>query len=269
MAQPTDRENGSEMDSGAYLRRIGYGGERAPTAATLRELQRAHLQAVPFENLDIHAGRPLALNEPQLFDKIVARGRGGICYELNTLFAALLRDLGFPVALLSARDARADGGFGPPYDHLALRVSAPDDDGAPRDWLVDVGWGDTFSVPLRLDRRDAQDDGLRAYRLEPLDDDLLVWQRHPDGQWERNYRVATAPSAPHEFDAMFRYHQSSPEAPFARQPLVTQAAADGRVTLTPRKLVVTKGRDRHERPVADDAAFWALLTQHFGISQHN
>jgi N-hydroxyarylamine O-acetyltransferase len=255
------------MDVGAYLKRIDYQGDLEPTAANLRGLQRAHLLAVPFENLDIHAQRPLSLDEPRLFEKIVTRRRGGICYELNTLFAALLRALGFPVAFLAARDAHADGGFGPPFDHLALHVRAPDAQGEPRDWLADVGWGDTFTTPLRLDRRDLQDDGLRAYRLEPLDDDMLVWQRHADGQWERNYRVATAPSAPHEFDEALRYHQSSPDAPFTRQRLVTQAAPGGRITLTPHKLVVTRGRERHEQPVADDAAFWTLLAQHFGIAQ--
>ncbi|MBC8077525.1 MAG: arylamine N-acetyltransferase [Chloroflexales bacterium] len=255
------------MDIDAYLERIGYDGTRAPTAATLRALQRAHLLAVPFENLDIHAGQPLALDEGRLFEKIVTRRRGGICYELNGLFAALLQALGFPVALLSASDAHADGGYGPPYDHLALRVQAPDEDGAPHDWLADVGWGDTFTVPLRLDRYDVQDDGLRAYRLEPQGDALLVWQRHPDGQWERNYRVATAPHTLEAFAPMFHYHQASPDAPFTRQRLVTQATGDGRATLTPNRLIVTSGHERHEQPVADNTAFWALLAQHFGIAQ--
>src|SRR4051812_2868960 len=113
------------MDVQAYLRRINYRGELAPTAATLRELHRAHLLAVPFENLDIHLGRPILLDEQALFDKIVAHRRGGFCYELNGLFALLLRDLGFEVTLLAAGVARADGGFGPEFDHLTLLVQSP------------------------------------------------------------------------------------------------------------------------------------------------
>src|SRR6187397_3354830 len=108
------------MDFQSYLQRINYRGEQTPTAATLRELHRAHLLTVPFENLDIHLGRPIVLEQGALFDKIVRRRRGGFCYELNGLFAALLYKLGFDVTMLSAGVARADGSYGPEFDHLTL-----------------------------------------------------------------------------------------------------------------------------------------------------
>src|SRR3954469_4622706 len=113
------------MDLQAYLRRINYPGNQAPTAAILCELHRAHLLAVPFENLDIHLGRAISLNQDALFNKIVTRRRGGFCYELNGLFALLLRGLGFEVTLLAAGVARADGGFGPEFDHMTLHVTTP------------------------------------------------------------------------------------------------------------------------------------------------
>jgi arylamine N-acetyltransferase len=87
------------MDTTAYLRRIRYEGPLDPSSATLRAPHRAHLHAVPFENLDIQLRRPIGLHEAVLFDKIVVRRRSGICYELNGLFAALLRTLGFSVTL--------------------------------------------------------------------------------------------------------------------------------------------------------------------------
>src|SRR5689334_17036776 len=108
------------LDIPTYLQRIAYRGSLQPTAATLRALHQAHMLAVPFENLDIHLGRPLLLDRPALFEKIVARRRGGFCYELNGLFAALLQALGFDVTMLSARVARTQGGFGPEFDHLTL-----------------------------------------------------------------------------------------------------------------------------------------------------
>src|SRR3712207_4121225 len=78
------------LDRAAYVRRIDYYGSLEPTLETLRALPRAHMIAVPFENLDIREGRALVLDEVGLFDKIVHRRRGGFCYELNGLFAALL-----------------------------------------------------------------------------------------------------------------------------------------------------------------------------------
>jgi N-hydroxyarylamine O-acetyltransferase len=100
------------MEITRYLDRINYDGPLSPTAETLRLLQVAHLQAVPFENLSIHANEPIVLEDQALFEKIVRRRRGGFCYELNGLFAALLRELGFKVEMLSAGVANDKGVFG-------------------------------------------------------------------------------------------------------------------------------------------------------------
>src|SRR5882762_9048307 len=103
------------MDIKAYLQRINYLGSLVPTAQTLRELQVAHLQTVPFENLSIHSAEPIVLDDDALFRKIVLRRRGGFCYELNGLFAALLRELGFAVSMLSAGVANSEGVYGPDF----------------------------------------------------------------------------------------------------------------------------------------------------------
>src|SRR5437762_3314192 len=100
------------MDVNAYLKRIDYAGSTAPTLETLNALHQAHLYAVPFENLDIHLGRPIILEYDHLFDKIVTQRRGGFCYELNGMFAWLLRELGFEVSMLNARVLDGDGKLG-------------------------------------------------------------------------------------------------------------------------------------------------------------
>src|SRR5688500_16002226 len=97
----------------AYLARIGYEGSREPTPETLRELHIRHLLSVPFENLDIHWKRPIVVDVDRFLQKILEERRGGFCYELNGAFAALLRELGFDVKMLSARVMSADGNFGP------------------------------------------------------------------------------------------------------------------------------------------------------------
>ena len=131
------------MDTDAYLARMGYTGPREPTPETLRRLHRAHVLAVPFENLDIHLGHPIVLAIPSLYEKIVRRRRGGFCCELNGLFGWLLGQLGFTVVILSARVFR-DGQPGSEFDHLILRVELEED------LIADVGFGDSFLEPLRL-----------------------------------------------------------------------------------------------------------------------
>src|SRR5437868_13558713 len=139
------------MNVTAYLQRINYHGATAPTAETLRELHHAHMLAVPFENLDIHLGREIVLDDERLYAKIVERRRGGFCYELNGAFAGLLSALGFNVKKLAAGVARADGSFGPLFDHMALLVELEEP------WLADVGFGEGFREPVRLDRAGVQE----------------------------------------------------------------------------------------------------------------
>src|ERR671921_596800 len=177
------------MDVEAYLERIGYRGPRAPTAETLRRLHVAHLLAVPFENLSIHAGEPVVLDDESLFEKVVARGRGGFCYELNGLFAALLRELGFRVEMLSAAVARRGGGFGPEFDHMALLVTLEER------WLADVGFGDSFVEPLLLDERAEQRQGAHAFRIEEDGDRLVLLRKDSGGAWEPEYRFGLEPHA--------------------------------------------------------------------------
>src|SRR5216684_8652363 len=143
----------------AYLRRINYAGPTAPTPETLREIHRAHLLSVPFENLDIHLGRTIVCDGDGFLHKIVNERRGGFCYKLNGAFAALLRALGFQVTMLSCRVARQDGSYGPEFDHLTVRVDLE------QPWLADVGFGDGFLEPLRLDSRTEQAQNGRVYRL--------------------------------------------------------------------------------------------------------
>src|SRR5262245_13661791 len=130
------------MDVTAYLKRINYNRSLAPSAETLRQLQLTHLRTVPFENLSIHAHEPIVLDDEALFDKIVGRRRGGFCYEVNGLFAALLRALGFDVTMLSAEVANDSGDFTQPFDHMTLLIKLE------QRWLADVGFGDSFLEPL-------------------------------------------------------------------------------------------------------------------------
>ena len=115
------------MDTEAYLERIGYRGPTRPTANVLRRLHRMHLLSIPFENLDIHWKRPIVVDVEAFYRKIVDHNRGGFCYELNGLFNALLRELGFETRLLSARVAMTAWSYrmAPlPFDSTSRNVSS-------------------------------------------------------------------------------------------------------------------------------------------------
>lgn len=253
------------LDTAAYLDRIGYHGSLAPTEETLRGLHLAHLRAIPFENLDIHLSRPILLEEDALFAKIVGHRRGGFCYELNGLFAALLRELGFGVTMLAAQFPREDGRTAPEMDHLVLLVGATD--GA-EPLLADVGAGrDSFIVPLRtaVSGEQPQPAGSASFRLVPEGDGCRLQRREPDGEWEARYRFTWRPRVLADFEAGSRFHQTSPESDFPRKRMCTLLTPNGRVTLSDRTVIVTADGVRTERDLPDAPAYRETLRTLFGI----
>ncbi len=249
------------MNIKAYLDRINYHGSFTPTAETLRDLQVAHLLAVPFENLSIHARQPIVLDDDALFEKIVVHRRGGFCYEANGLFAALLRALGFNVNLLSARVTRAEGGFGPDFDHMALMITLDER------WLVDVGFGDSFLEPLSLDKKGEHRQGDRIYRIDPDGTYLnLIWRDdRAESEWKTQYRFGLQPYKYSDYEEMCRFHQTSPLSHFTQGRLCSIATPDGRVTLRELRFITTTHGERQERLLTDEEEFAEMLREHFGI----
>ena len=250
------------MDLTAYLDRLHYHSSLEPTASTLRALHMAHLQHVPFENLDICQRRLFDLDPAALFDKIVTRRRGGFCYELNGLFALLLEQLGFSVTRLAARVMDKDGILGPEFDHLTLQVRCPDESAS---WLADVGFGDSFLEPLHFEEQAEQPDGLRAYRIEHVEQDRWVWERDYDRTWARQYRFDLQPRHLSDFDAMCVWQQTSPDSSFLTRRICTRATPDGRITLRDMRLVTTINGQRRERVLESEADCEVVLHEHFGI----
>ena len=176
-----------KVDAASYLKRIGYRGPLTPHIDVLRRMHHRHLLTVPFENLDIHVGRPIILDERFFYEKIVENRRGGYCYELNGCFAWLLKRLGFKVSMLSARVARKEGGFSPDFDHLTLLVRLGER------WLVDVGFGDLFTEPKRLDSAVAQQDKGEVYRIVSKGDEATVTPERGRNYLEASVCVYSAP----------------------------------------------------------------------------
>lgn len=250
------------MNFQTYLDRINYDGPLVPTAESLRRLQVAHLLAVPFENLSIYMREPIVLGDQALFGKIVSRNRGGFCYELNGLFAALLRALGFEVVMLSAQVADDDGDFSPDFDHMALMVTIDEP------WLVDVGFGDSFVEPLSLNERDSQVQGDRAYRVDAVGERLVVYQlkdfdtiKEPKPQ----YRFNPKPYQYSDFAERCQYHQTSPLSHFTKSRICSRLTPRGRITLSDMRLITTEGAARRERLVSTQEEYVDILREHFGI----
>jgi N-hydroxyarylamine O-acetyltransferase len=253
-------DQGVIMDDGtvdAYLDRIGETRPRVLDATALGALHRAHLLAVPFENLSLHLSESVSLDEEELMDKIVKRRRGGFCYELNGAFALLLQGLGAEVRLVGARVHGGDG-FGPPFDHLALIVRPADGSGP---WLADVGFGSHSVYPLIFEGAGKQVDPAGQFLLTENDDgDVDVFK---DGQPQ--YRIEPRGRSLSDFMPTCWWQQTSPDSHFTRSVICSRLTESGRVSLSGRTLILTSGGSRTEEELPTDDAVLAAYREHFGV----
>jgi N-hydroxyarylamine O-acetyltransferase len=249
----------------AYLDRIGYEGPTTPTLETLNGIHRAHLYNVPFENLDIlPLGRPLNLEPAAIYDKIVRRHRGGLCYELNGLLATVLRDLGYGVTIAAVQFVEDDGTVGPPFDHLTLIVASPDSN---ERWLVDVAGGRRSSanpLPLVDGFSEFQPDVQRAFRLTAIGDRWQLDEQVPGEPWLPDYTFQLIPRTMSDFHERCLFQEHDPDSEFRQGPLCSLPTPSGRVTLSKNQLITTFAGVREERPLAEDE-FDEVLRVAFGI----
>lgn len=250
------------MNVEEYLFRIGCAPVSRPDAETLIALHRAHMRAVPFENLDIHLNRRIVLDTGHLFDKVVIARRGGICYELNGAFGALLTALGFKTTLLSAEVFTGESTVGPQFDHMALLVEV---DGVR--YLCDVGFGDSFVEPLLLDERGEQQHAGFSYELhETAGAYTLLRRKVRDPEpMKPSFQFSLAPRQMSDFEAMCEFHQG-PESHFARKIVCSMATGDGRVTVSGSELIVTRGDTRDVAAIGTGEHRARILMDYFGVS---
>ncbi len=247
----------------AYLSRIGVSGPVEVTLHDLERLQRAHLTAVPFENLDVFHRRGVQTGVEWSMPKIVTRGRGGWCFELNGAFAALLEDLGFVVTRFAATVLLPSTTASPPSmvpTHLTLEVTLD------RPYLVDVGFGDSFIRPLPLTGVGPHDGGVGEFVLEFDGDVTTLFASGPDGP-EPQYRFGSAPQVSADFDAASEMLQTKPGLQWTQAPFATRLLDGGpdRVTLVHDRIKFRRDGEWTEEPVAE--ADWpATLDEWFDMT---
>ena len=248
------------LDLDAYLARVGYSGEPRPAAPGLESLHLAHATHVPFENLDILLGKPIRLDLDSLQAKLVRGGRGGYCFEQNTLFAAALARVGFRVAPLAARVRQ--GPPGPrPRTHMVLRVEA---DGGP--WLADVGFGgDGPLLPVRLAPGEVSRQFHWTYRVAREADGAWVLQQRQAGAWQDLYAFTLEPQYPVDFEVANHFTSTHPSSRFVQTLTAQLPTPEARYVLRGRELTILRAAVSESRTIVDDDELLHILADPFGL----
>ena len=270
----SDSENA--LDLPAYLARIGYKGELAPTLPVLLALHEAHVTSVPFENLDVYLGKGIRIDLGSIQAKIVKARRGGYCFEQNTLFAAVLEAVGFKVAHLSAR-VRMGTSRVLPRTHMVLRVEI---DGTL--WHVDVGFGWSGLIqPIPLQAGKIFRQGVWQYRFKN-EGSQWVMESVVRGSWQDQYLLCEEPQLSADYEMANYMTSTHPASRFVLTVTAQRCTPSARHIVKNREYIIDRGgestrlqgrreylppgsRDITVEKLADDAALLEVLEEEFGI----
>jgi N-hydroxyarylamine O-acetyltransferase len=255
-------ESQRPLDLEAYFRRIGYAGRPAATAETLAALHARHAEAIPFENLAPFLGEPVRLDRDSLQEKLVARRRGGWCFEHNLLFAAMLEAIGFRLTRLAARVRwNVPAGTVTARSHMLLLVRL-----AEGDYIADVGFGGlTLSAPLRLMAGIEQRTPHEPHRL--LNEATgYVLQARVIGEWQPLYAFELHEQALADYEVSNWYLANNPKSHFVTGVLAARAEPGRRHALrNTRYAMHPVGGETEKREIADVDEYKRLLAETFAI----
>ncbi len=245
------------MKLGPYFKRIGYAGPVRPDLETLAAVMRAHLFAIPFENLDVQLGREIKIDPERIFEKLVERRRGGWCYEQNGLLGWALREIGFDVTRLAGgvmREQRGDEALG---NHLCLLVKLD------RPYLVDVGFGGSLLAPIPFEEG-AHDHAPFRNRLFKTSDGYWRFEENGDGA-PFGYDVAAAAADEALLANTCAFLQTHPSSPFVQNLVVQKRERDRHVTLRGRVLKDFGPEGAGKRLIRAPAELVDALASRFGL----
>lgn len=245
-----------------YLQRLGFDTAPPPTLETLRQLQRRHTAAFPFENLSTLSGEPVLIDLASIEHKVLQQGRGGYCYELNKLFLCLLQQLGFNAHGISGRVVmgQPEGAWTARTHRLSL-VTLDE-----VRYITDVGFGGMVPTgPLLLDTSAEQSTPHEPYRIEQHADGYTLRAKVED-EWRPMYTFDLQRQEDIDYAVGNWYVSTSPDSPFAQRLMVARTGEGWRRTLNNGSFAIHRmGRNSERREVAEVEELIALLQSEFGI----
>ncbi len=252
----------SDKNIEKYLERILYSGAISLSGETLSRLQKAHLAAIPYENLDILNGIALSVDPRIVYKKVIENQRGGFCFELNGIFFELLESLGFKVTSYLSRFL-----FNRPEDlpvptHRVLKVECTD--GV---FIADVGtFVDSPRMALRFEKGLVQNDGFRSYVYgeDPVLGQVLYQLDPETGERQRFYSFMEYPFAHGDFAAPSFYTEKHPDSRFAKEPMVSIKAEEEYFALYGNKLIRIKDGIT-DKQIVEKVDFESVLAGYFHI----
>ena len=253
-----------------YLQLLGCENASAVSEKNLFLLHEKHLEYIPYTNYRIffNAETP-SLDLDSLFERIVLRRQGGYCFELNGLFADLLRSLGYKVTEYFARWHAGETAEIPMRRHRVALVQCRN-----KRFLTDVGTGCLIPcTPLEFVPDVIQKKNIRSYRIvkDPVFGNLV--QAENENGFYTLYSFEEAPYFPRDFEYVNFYCSQDPASPFRKKLFLHKQGREFRIFLEPAApdspalcLCEMRGGEILKKAITSPGELHSIFEKVFGIT---
>jgi N-hydroxyarylamine O-acetyltransferase len=247
------------FDPALYIHRVGLSDTITIDEAGLEEIHRAQLYSIPFENFDIHLGKPINLDEKSLCKKLLQRNRGGYCFELNGLLQIALTHFGFQSRSLLARVHVSGEMTGRNHQLLLVTVAG-------RDWICDVGFGtNSLRAPIPFELNQSREQDGFIFRLRADETYGYMLQSKMGGAWQNLYSFDFSPVFPVDIELGNFFTSTSPQSFFVSNRVAALGKPDGRTALINFTLREHDGSQEQITDLEVGPSYLGVLQDYFGI----
>ncbi|KPU57519.1 arylamine N-acetyltransferase family protein [Bacillus wiedmannii] len=143
----------------------------------------AFAHTIPFENLDVIARNANTITMENLQNKVLTTSRGGLCYELNTLFYYFLKDCGYDVQLALGTVYKNEiNAWALEDGHITIILKY-----ANERYLIDVGIASLvplIPVPFTEEPVSSKNGSYRVRKRDTSKGNYVLERKDTNGEWK-------------------------------------------------------------------------------------
>ena len=198
-----------------------------------------------------------------MFNKLILHNRGGICFELNGLYAWLLESLGFNFVSFAGRFINKINVYQMrQHRNMCVTING-------KRYITDVGVNsESPRIPLLLEEQRVQSDGISQYKFTR--DEFwgwLLWQKEKGKPWKRMLGFTEEPQLEKDYVFPSFWCDAHPDSPFNKEKELSIFREDCNITIRGNFLkFYLSGRVKYRYKIKNGADLKEVLWEYFGIN---